>query len=130
MATNPIGKGKAVVSAVVPKHIADEIKARADRLHWSVSQYASELLGRWYREGALPVHPFDSSELDRSLVAESAGSVIPPKHNLAQAAAEENRHIARELARAQREKDKQARAAHATPPPVPAKSSAKARESS
>lgn len=55
MATNPIGAGKAVVSASVPQELADEILRRATRLKWSKSKYAGELLERWYAEGCRPL---------------------------------------------------------------------------
>ena len=68
MATNPVGEGKAVVSASVPVALAREIERRAAVLKWSKSKYAGELLVRWYQEGCPPVSPAESVMLEQQLL--------------------------------------------------------------
>lgn len=68
MATNPVGEGKAVVSASVPVALAREIERRAAVLKWSKSKYAGELLVRWFREGCPPVSPAEAVMLEHQLL--------------------------------------------------------------
>ena len=69
MATHPVGHGKAVVSASVPKDIADEIARRAELLGISKSRYAAMVLQRWHESGDPPV-----SEPDRLMRQSPAAS--------------------------------------------------------
>lgn len=55
VATNPIGKGKKVVSGSVSKRIADEIARRADSLDMSKSRYVTKIIELWFHEGCKPV---------------------------------------------------------------------------
>jgi hypothetical protein len=51
MATNPLGPGKANVTAYTQKPRRRYLKARADRLRWSVSQFAGAVIELWFEQG-------------------------------------------------------------------------------
>lgn len=88
MATNPVGLGKEVVSASVPVALARLIEARAERMGWTKSKYASLLIQRWYDEGCPAVHPNEALliEMEAKMAAEAPASYLaaskkksPPK---------------------------------------------------
>lgn len=64
MATNPPGKGKAIVACSVPAHVAELVLARSKLLGWSRSKYAGLLLERWYQDGCVPVSDTEITLLD------------------------------------------------------------------
>lgn len=90
MATNPLGEGKAVVSANVPQALAAEIERRAKRLKWTKSKYAGELLQRWFDSGcpavsedeavllgSANVYPFSADASPRAAEDQAALPPVP-----------------------------------------------------
>lgn len=80
MATNPPGKGKAVVACSVPEAVAAEIIRRAKSLNWTKSKYAGLLLERWYNTGAEQVSPLEQALVyQQNFEQQQAVAEDPPK---------------------------------------------------
>ncbi len=51
MATNPIGKGTKTIGINMDKKMADELEARASKMHISKSKYCKIILQNWIDSG-------------------------------------------------------------------------------
>lgn len=51
MSTNPIGKGTKTIGINMDAKIADELNARAESMHLSVSKYCKIILQQWLDSG-------------------------------------------------------------------------------
>lgn len=51
MATNPIGKGTKTIGINMGAKMADELTARAESMHLSVSKYCKIILQQWVDSG-------------------------------------------------------------------------------
>lgn len=51
MATNPVGKGTKTMGINMNKKMAEELTARADSMHLSVSKYCKIILQEWIDSG-------------------------------------------------------------------------------
>lgn len=51
MSTNPVGKGTKTVGINMRANMADDLSARADSMHISVSKYCKIILRQWIESG-------------------------------------------------------------------------------
>jgi hypothetical protein len=51
MATNPVGKDTKTIGINMNTKMADELEARANSMHLSVSKYCKIILGDWLTSG-------------------------------------------------------------------------------